>query len=45
MDHKFQALVYDILPPTASIIGFAVGLGKLSVNGQVFIGAQSVVSF
>ena len=45
MDPKLQALVYNILPPTAAIIGYAMGLGKLSVNGQVFIGAQRVVSF
>ena len=26
---KFQALVYDILPPTTAIVDYAIGLEKL----------------
>ena len=37
---KLQAMVYDILPPTTVIIDYAIGLRKLSANGQFFVGAQ-----
>ena len=36
---KLQALyVYHILPPTAAIIDYAVGLEKLPANGQFLVG-------
>ena len=35
-------IVYDILPTTA-IIDYATGLGKLSANGQFFVGDQVAV--
>ena len=41
---KLQALVYDILPPATAIIDYAIGLGKLSVNAQFFVGPQMAVS-
>ena len=41
---RLQALVYDILPPTTAITECTIGLGKLSANGQFFIGAQTAVS-
>ena len=41
---KLQALVYDVLPPTSAIIDYAVGLEKLSANGQFFVGIQMAVS-
>ena len=42
---KLQALVYDILPPTTAIVDhYAIGLGKLSANEQLFDDAQTVVS-
>ena len=41
---KLEALVYGILPPTTAIIDYTVGLGKLSANGQFFVGAQITVS-
>ena len=44
MSFKFQALVYDILPPTTAVIGYATRLGKLSANTKVFVGAQTAVS-
>ena len=31
---KLQALVYDILPPTSATVDYAIGLEKLSSNGQ-----------
>jgi len=37
---QLQALVYDILPPTAATVEYAIGLDKLSAKGQFFIGAQ-----
>ena len=40
---EFQALVYDILPPTTAIIDYSIGLGKLSANEQFFIGTQMAV--
>ena len=36
-------LVYGILPPTAAIVDYAVGLRKLSANKNFFICAQMVV--
>ena len=41
---QLQALVYDFLPPTTAITDDAIGLGKLSANGQVFLGVQTAVS-
>ena len=41
---ELQALVYDILPPATSIIGYAIGLEKLSANGLFFVGAKMSVS-
>ena len=41
---KLQALVYDIFPPTTAVIDYAIGLEKLSANGQFFVGAQVAVS-
>ena len=38
---ELQALVYDILPPTTAIIDYAIGLEKLSANGQLFVGAKT----
>ena len=37
---KPQVLVYDILPPATAITDYAIGLEKLSGNGQFFVGAQ-----
>ena len=39
-----QALVYDSLPPTTAIIDYAIGLGKVCANGQVFANAQMAIS-
>ena len=33
---KRQALVYGILPATTATVGYAMGLGKRSANGQFF---------
>ena len=41
---KFQALVYDVLPPIIAIIDYTIGFGKRLANGQFFIGAQMAVS-
>ena len=41
---KLQALVYDILPSTTAVFGYAIGSRKLSANQQFFAGAQTVVS-
>ena len=41
---KLQALVYDILPPTTAITDYAIGLEKMSANGQFFVGAQRIAS-
>ena len=38
-----QALVY-ILPSTTTIVDYAMGLEKLSANGQFFDDAQTAVS-
>ena len=42
--YTLQALVYDILPPTTATIDYAIGLEKMSANGQFFIGVQIAVS-
>ena len=42
--HKLQALDYDILRPTTAITDYAIGLEKLSANGQFFVGVQMAVS-
>ena len=44
VDHKLQALVYDILPSTTAIFSYAIGSRKLSANEQFFVGAQTAVS-
>ena len=36
VQHKLQALVYDILPSTTAIFNYAIGPRKLSANEQVF---------
>ena len=36
VEPKLPASVYDILPPTSAIIGYALGLWKLSANCQIF---------
>ena len=41
---KFQAMVYDILPSTTAVFGYATGSRKLSANEQFFVGSQTVVS-
>ena len=41
---KLQALVYDILPSTTAVFGYAIGSRILSANEQFFVGAQTVVS-
>ena len=43
---KFQALVYDILPPTTAIADYAIGLENLSLSGnkQFLDDAQMAVS-
>ena len=41
---KLQALIYDSLPPTTAIIDYAIGLEKLSANGQFFDVAQMAIS-
>ena len=33
---KLQAPVYNIPPPAAAIVDYAIGLGKLSANEQFF---------
>ena len=40
---KLHALVHDILPSTSAIVGYAIGLEKLSANGQFFVLFLSVV--
>ena len=32
--YTLQALVYDILPPTTTIIGYAIGLEKIQLTGS-----------
>ena len=41
---ELQASVYDMLPPATVIIGYAIGLRKVSANRQFFVGAQKTVS-
>ena len=41
---KLPALVYNILPSTTAVFGYAIGPRKLSANEQFFVGAQTVVS-
>ena len=36
LDHKFQALVYDIFPSTTAVFSYVIGPGKLSANEQFF---------
>jgi len=50
-EHKLQALVYNILPPTIALINYAKGLqnnsnnNKLSADGQfILVGDQMAVS-
>ena len=43
-EDKLQALVYDILPTTTVIVDYAIGLGKLSANGEFFPGAEIAAS-
>ena len=40
---KLQALVYDITLPTTASLDYAIGLEKLSANGQFFVAAQMAV--
>ena len=37
-EYKLQALIYRILSPVRSIIGYAIGLRKLSANWQLLGG-------
>jgi len=41
--HKLQALVYNILPSTTAVAGYAIGLKRLSANKQIFDDAQAAV--
>ena len=41
---QLQALVYDIPPPSTAIIDYAIGVEKLSANGQFLVGAQMAAS-
>jgi len=41
---KLQVLLYDILPPTAVLVDYTIGLEKLSANEQFFDDAQMAVS-
>ena len=44
VQHKLQALVYDILPSTTAVFNYAIGPRKLSANEQVFWLVLTVVS-
>ena len=44
LQSKPQALVYNILPSTTAVFGYAIGSRKLLANEQFFVGAQTVVS-
>ena len=44
-DTKLQALVYDTLPPTTAIVGYAIGLEKLCQLTNSFDDSQTAVSF
>ena len=37
---KLQVLVHDILRPVTAIIGYVIGIRKLSANGAFSLGAQ-----
>ena len=37
---KLRALVYDTLPSTTAVFGYAIGSRKLSANEQFFVGAH-----
>ena len=39
-----QAPVYDVLPSTTAVFGYAVASRKLSVNEQFLVGVPTVVS-
>ena len=39
-----QAPIYDILPPTTATVDYAIGLEKLSANGQFFVVVQMAAS-
>ena len=39
-----QALVYDILPSTTTIVDYAIGLEKLAANEQFFDDAETAGS-
>ena len=41
---KLRAMLYDLLPPTTSIVDYAVSLEKLSANEQFFDDTQTAVS-
>ena len=40
---KLHAVSYDTLPPSTEIMDYAIGLEKLSANGQFFVVAQMAV--
>ena len=42
--YKLQALEYDILSPTTTIVEYAIGFEKLSANEQFFDDDQTAVS-
>jgi len=42
--NKLKALVYEIFPPTTTIVDYAIGLEKLSLNEQFFNDAKTAVS-
>ena len=44
IDPDSKALVHDILAPTTAITDYAIGLGKLSATGHVYVGALMAVS-
>ena len=41
---KLRALVYDSLPPTTAITDYAIGLEKLSADGQFFVDVETAES-
>ena len=42
--HQLQALIYDVLPPTTAVTDYAIGLERLSANGQFLVGAQMAIT-
>ena len=44
VEHKLQALVYDIFPSTTALFSYAIGSRKLSANEQFFCWCSTVVS-